>query len=205
MDHRETGIELSACGWSTDGQAGNELLENFSLLNRLPFNSESLGSDIQFQCGADHTVVVSQSGQLAYTWGNSEYGQCASGQPQNQVAIPQSILRSWLDKHRITQVSVGASSTLFELQNIESQNRVYLYYGVESPDGTEVAANQWGSNGNHLKLVSKSSSHSLAAFTEDTLFQGRMAWAPTFQTSCADEVICGVACGTHFTLVLTRT
>ncbi|KNE67204.1 hypothetical protein AMAG_12276 [Allomyces macrogynus ATCC 38327] len=186
-------------GWSADGQAGQGTETNVTQLGRVAIPDPIA----RVFTGADHTLAVSADGRRVYAWGNSEYGQCATGRKEDKILRPVRVLEH--ENMPVAQVATAATSTMFALSGSGGESR-WRYFGFDQPEGCDVEPPVVDVDGSvqDLQLVS-TQHHYLAAHSKTDVFVGRTKWERVFCVQDpARETIRHVACGNDFAVVVTE-
>ncbi|KNE60365.1 hypothetical protein AMAG_05759 [Allomyces macrogynus ATCC 38327] len=184
-------------GWSADGQAGQGTESNVTQLGRV----EIPDPITRVFTGADHALAVSADGRHTFAWGNSEYGQCATGRKEDKILRPVRVLER--EELPVTQIATAATSSMFALSAIGGESR-WRYFGFDNPEGCDVEPPVADDGAKGLQLVS-TQHHYLAAHSKTDVFTGRTKWERVFRVpDPARETICHVACGQDFTVVVTE-
>ncbi|KAJ3351315.1 Williams-Beuren syndrome chromosome region 16 protein, partial [Allomyces javanicus] len=184
-------------GWSADGQAGQGTETNVMQLGRVAIPEPIL----RVFTGADHTLAVSADGRRVYAWGNSEYGQCATGRKEDKILRPVRVLEH--EDKPVAQVATAATSTMFALTAASGESR-WRYFGFDQPEGCDVEPPGVDDGTQGLQLVS-AQHHYLTAHSKTDVFAGRTKWERVFRVpDPARETIRHVACGNDFTVVVTE-
>ncbi|KAJ3352501.1 Williams-Beuren syndrome chromosome region 16 protein [Allomyces javanicus] len=184
-------------GWSADGQAGQGTETNVMQLGRVAIPEPIL----RVFTGADHTLAVSADGRRVYAWGNSEYGQCATGRKEDKILRPVRVLEH--EDKPVAQVATAATSTMFALTAASGETR-WRYFGFDQPEGCDVEPPGVDDGTQGLQLVS-AQHHYLTAHSKTDVFVGRTKWERVFRVpDPARETIRHVACGNDFTVVVTE-
>ncbi|KAI9221406.1 regulator of chromosome condensation 1/beta-lactamase-inhibitor protein II [Blastocladiella britannica] len=99
---------VSSAGWASDGQTGHAatgVYGSWARLQQLGGN-EGPGSAVRrIVAGADHTLAITADQRPGdgvrgcYAWGNSEYGQCATGRAVDRIAAPVPATVPWTRAH----------------------------------------------------------------------------------------------------------
>ncbi|KAJ3366125.1 hypothetical protein GGF31_008139 [Allomyces arbusculus] len=185
-------------GWSADGQAGQGTETNVTQLGRV----EIPDPIARVFTGADHTLAVSADGRRVYAWGNSEYGQCATGQKEDKILRPVRVLEH--NGLSVTQLATAATSTMFALSAPAGGELRWRYFGFDQPEGCDVEPPVAADGAQSLHLVS-TQHHYMAAHSKTEVFVGRTKWERVFRVpDPARETIRHIACGNDFTVVVTE-
>ncbi|ORZ29401.1 regulator of chromosome condensation 1/beta-lactamase-inhibitor protein II [Catenaria anguillulae PL171] len=198
---------VSTSGWSTDGQTGQGHLHSFSPW--LPLRS-ILGKDIgRIVAGADHALAVAPGGDPVWSWGNSEYGQCMTGEgPVDRVPSPTRVkLPDDMAGRRVVDVACSASASVLALADPATEGARDLWYaGFEAPHGGKMAlpASDIARAGEWALVPTRN--HYVALHTTRRVFMGRpeSGWRVQFKVPDVGEKLKKVAIGTDFGLAVTE-
>ena len=116
---------MLTCGWSSDGQTGQEIF------TRSPIPKQ-IGGDLKnvkikkIATKGDFCLALSEEGEL-YGWGNNEYKQLTmSGCNEPQIGVPMHLKLPSFVKKPILDVAAGGTNCLI----VDSEHNVYIWgYG----------------------------------------------------------------------------
>ncbi|KAJ1942220.1 hypothetical protein GGF37_003208, partial [Kickxella alabastrina] len=115
-DSHQTGLPFATLVQDTEGMqinANSQATEDASAHKKainLPTQIESIPSIVDFTCGSNHNIAVSQDGK-AYTWGFGEMLQLGNGEEED-IAEPTLLRGQKIDGKVVSKVAAGGQHSV---------------------------------------------------------------------------------------------